>query len=265
VHPREPLIDIHCHLLPEIDDGAKSWDESLAMARIACDDGVETIVVTPHQLGAFAHNLGDRIREATCRLQEYFVQHDVAIQVLPGAEVRLEPELVERLLQRQVLTLGDRGECVLLELPHDMYVSLDRCLDELHAANMVGILSHPERNQWLLRSPGLIESLVQRGCLIQVTAGSLLGAFGAPSQAMAEYMVQAGWVHFLATDAHGSRSRRPLMKRAFHRVVELAGEPAAYALCCHNPACVAAGEMVSMAMPTNSTRPERWFNRRQAA
>ena len=87
----------------------------------------------------------------------------------------------------------------------------------------------------------------------------------AQPQAMAESMVQAGWVHFLATDAHGSRSRRPLMKRAFQRVVELAGEPAAHAMCCHNPACVAAGETVSVVMPANTTRPARWFNRRQAA
>ncbi|MHB8970738.1 MAG: tyrosine-protein phosphatase [Pirellulaceae bacterium] len=265
MHPRAPLIDIHCHLLPEIDDGAKSWDESLAMARLACDDGVGTIVVTPHQLGAFTHNRGDQIREATCRLQEYFVQHDVALQVLPGAEVRVEPDLVERVRQREVLTLGDRGKCVLLELPHDMYVPLDPCLDELQGANMVGILSHPERNQGLLRAPGLVESLVQRGCLMQVTAGSLLGTFGGPAQAMAESMVQAGWVHFVATDAHGSRSRRPLMMRAFHRVVELAGEPAAHALCCQNPACVAAGKTISVVWPANPTRPARWFNWRQAA
>ncbi|MHB8864966.1 MAG: CpsB/CapC family capsule biosynthesis tyrosine phosphatase, partial [Pirellulaceae bacterium] len=141
--PREPLIDIHCHLLPEIDDGSQSWGESLAMGRIACEEGIATVVATPHQRGAFAHVLGDQIREATCRLQAFFIQHDVALHVLPGAEVRVEPELIERLRNRQVLTLGDHGRCVLLELPEDMYVPLDLAIALLEDSNGVIDLDLP--------------------------------------------------------------------------------------------------------------------------
>jgi len=118
---------------------------------------------------------------------------------------------------------------------------------------MVGILSHPERNQGLLKQPRLVESLVDRGCLMQVTCGSLTGTFGTASQKMAEWMLEAGLVHFLATDAHGPKSRRPLMQHAFERAAVIAGRQAAVDLCCRNPAAVVEGRDV--AAGRSRTRP----------
>ena len=88
------FVDIHCHLLPGIDDGAKSWDESLAMARMAVADGIETIVVTPHQLGGFAQNHGDAIRQRTEELAEMLAEHEIPLAVLPGADVRIEAGMI---------------------------------------------------------------------------------------------------------------------------------------------------------------------------
>jgi protein-tyrosine phosphatase len=262
----EPFVDIHCHLLPGIDDGAKSWDESLEMARMAVVEGTETIVVTPHQLGAFRHNAGAAVRVRTAELQRVLAEHDIPLRVLPGADVRIEPDMMALLRSGDVLTLADRGKHVLLELPHELYFPLEPVLDKLRNAGMVGILSHPERNQGLLKRPSLLEPLVQYGCLMQITAGSLLGTFGADSRELSEHMLEERLVHFVATDAHGSRARRPLMLRAFTRVVELADETTAVELCCRNPAAVAEGRDVEVRRRTTKRRVlPRWMRWLRAA
>lgn len=238
------FVDIHCHLVPGIDDGAKDASESLAMALLAVEEGIDTVVVTPHQLGAFARNSGDAIRVRTVELQELLDAHGVPLRVLPGGDVRIDAGMVAKIEAGEVMTLGDHRKHVLLELPHEIYLPLEPLLDELASHGMVGILSHPERNQGILQQPGLLQPLVEAGCLMQVTAGSLLGNFGSSSQALAEKMCQKGWVHFLATDAHGPKSRRPRMREAYQRACELAGEAAADLWCREFPRCVAQGRDV---------------------
>ena len=252
-------------MLPDLDDGADSWDESLAMARLAVAEGFSTVIVTPHQLGNYGGNDGDAIRLQTRQFQELLNTHRVPLRVLPGADVRIEPNLVQKLRMGEVLTLADRRRYVLLELPHELYVPLDRLLGELKAAGLIGILSHPERNQGILGRPRLVEPLVDAGCLMQVTAGSVTGSFGLESMRFSEWMLSQGLVHFLATDAHGSNSRRPLLNRAFGRVEELAGYTAAYEMCCQNPAAVVA----DMEVRPGRRRPRRaglssWFPWRKA-
>jgi len=251
--PADPFVDIHCHLLPGIDDGAADLETSLAMAQMAVDEGIETLVATPHQLGNFAHNRGADIRRAVADLQKKLATAAVPLRILPGGDVRIEPELVALVRRGEVLTLADRGRHVLLELPHELYVPLEPILDELDRAGLVGILSHPERNQGILRRPAVCGPLVDRGCLLQMTAGSLLGSFGPASGQLAEMLLTDGLVHFLATDAHGIRGRRPRMRAAFERAAELVGYEHAVSLCCGNPARVAAGEDV---VPGRS-RPSR--------
>ena len=238
------FVDIHCHLLPAIDDGSADWETTLGMAQMAVADGMQAIIVTPHQLGNFAHNLGDDIRARTVQLQQVLDQHGIALRVMPGGDVRIEDGMIEGLASGKVMSLGDLRRHVLLELPHELYFPLEGTLASLQRLGMTGILSHPERNRGLLREPELLPGLVEGGCLMQVTAGSLMGTFGPKSQDLAEWMLANGLVHFLATDAHGIKSRRPLMQRAFDRVAELTDEATALDLCCHHPALVARGEKV---------------------
>lgn len=240
----EPFVDIHCHLVPDIDDGAKTWEESLAMARMAVADGIDTIVVTPHQLGAYGHNTGDVIRARTRQLQQFLYDQGVALRVLPGGDVRIETEMIAKLRTGEVMTLADRRKHVLLELPHELYFPLEPVLDDLASLGMVGILSHPERNQGILKQREVLAPLVDRGCLMQITAGSLMGTFGPHCQQLAEWMLEQGLTHFVATDAHSPKSRRPLMHRAFERVAELVDWESALDFCCRNPADVAAGHDV---------------------
>ncbi len=238
------FVDIHCHLLPGIDDGSKNLSESLAMARLSVEQGVDTITVTPHQLGNYAHNRGDDIRHRTVELQNSLDAEGIPLKVLPGGDVRIEDGMIEAIAAGEVLTLGDQGRHVLLELPHELYFPLEPVLDGLERRGMVGVLSHPERNAGLLARPDLIDTLVDYGCLMQVTAGSLLGGFGSKSQAMAQSMVKRGAVHFLSTDAHGPQSRRPCLGKAYQVAVELAGERAATLWCSEFPRAVAEGRDV---------------------
>jgi protein-tyrosine phosphatase len=239
-----PLVDIHCHLLPGIDDGAKSWEESLEMARLAAADGIGTIVCTPHQLGSYRHNRGAMIREQTACLQEKLRDEQISLNVLPGADVRIEADMLALLRSGEVLSLTDRRRHVLLELPHELYMPLEPVLKELDSARMVGILSHPERNQGLLKDPTPIARLVDAGCLMQVTADSLVGGFGAKVQRFAESLLDQGLAHFVSSDAHGTKSRRPILSEAYQRIWQRIDEQTADDLCCHNPALVAAGRSV---------------------
>jgi protein-tyrosine phosphatase len=261
----EGFVDIHCHLIPTIDDGASSWSESLSMARMAASDGVTTIICTPHQLGNYSANDGRQIREAVQQLQRLLDSSAIPLKVLPGADVRIDAELVARVRRGQVLTLGDHGRHVLLELPHELYLPLEPLLSDMRKNGLLGILSHPERNQGVMNQPDVVSRLVNAGCLMQITAGSLFGTFGSQVQRFAEWLLQEGLVHFVATDAHGAKARRPLMRRAFDRTVELVGMDSAVQLFKVNPASVAAGENIPFTQPHGAGRGLRgWFGRRRA-
>jgi protein-tyrosine phosphatase len=246
-----------------LDDGANSWEDALAMARIAAEDGITVVVATPHQLGNFAQNRGGTIREAASQLQDLLRRSGIPLEVLAGADVRIEPELIPKVRSGEVLTLADRGRYVLLELPHEVYLPLDRLIEQFRAAGLVGILSHPERNSGILARPQIVASMVEAGCLMQITAGSLVGTFGREIKEFAESLIADGLVHFVATDAHGPRSRRPRLRRAFHRVSELAGGRVAYELCCINPACVVVDrKIVPGRRPIRARSTGGWFRRK---
>jgi protein-tyrosine phosphatase len=259
------FVDIHCHLLPGIDDGAKDWDESLAMAGLAASEGAAVVVATPHQLGNFGQNRGDAIRQMVGELQQRLRAARIPLKVLPGADVRIESGMFERIAAGDVVSLGDHRRHVLLELPHELYLPLEPVIDELDRHGMVGILSHPERNEGILRCPDIVAPLVDRGCLMQVTAGSICGAFGPVCQDLSEWLLSEGLVHFVATDAHGPRSRRPLLQRAFDRVAELTSESMAIELFADNPAAVAEGQGVRAGRRPAFRRKRSWFTRKSAA
>jgi protein-tyrosine phosphatase len=253
------FVDLHCHLLPGLDDGPATWSESIGMAEMAVADGTGTIVATPHQLGSYGGNGGATIRQHVARLQQQLTARNIPLCVLPGADVRIEPDLVSRIAGGEVLTVADRKRHVLLELPHEIYLPLERLLAELKAAGVVGILTHPERNQGILGSPGVLRSLIERGCLLQVTAASLMGAFGERIRAFCEQLIRQEMVSFVSSDAHGTQSRPPGLGPAFRRVAELAGRSTAIALFCGNPARVVAGRAVQPAATKADRAP--WAKR----
>ena len=240
----ESFVDIHCHLVPGIDDGARDWDECLAMARLAVAEGIGIAIATPHQCGSYARNDGDTIRRRVAEVQQFLDREGVPLQVLAGGDVRIEPGLAGRLRRGKVMSLADRRQHVLLELPHEIYFPLEPLLAELAGGRIVGILSHPERNAGIVADPEVVGSLVDAGCLMQITAGSLLGEFGTHAQRLSEHWIREGLVHFIATDAHDTQKRRARNARGFRSRRRLAGEEAARNVCSRWPAAVAEGREV---------------------
>jgi protein-tyrosine phosphatase len=265
--PPPRLIDIHCHILPGLDDGARSWDEAVEMARIAEAEGTSILFATPHQLGPFGHLEGEQIRRRAAQLQQLLSERGIPVQVLPGATVRPDEFVLAELLRGNVLTLADQRRHVLLGLPPALTPRpVTDLLQPLERGGIACVLASPERHPALQKHPGTLRSLVARGCLMQVTAGSLLGEFGPAAKQTCEWMLREHLVHFLATDAHGARARRPLLRRAFERTRELVGEDLAQQICSRNPACVVEGRPVEQLPPPRRIgRGFPWIPRLRAA
>lgn len=258
--PTARLVDTHSHVLPGLDDGAVDWSAAVRIAEMAAAQGVSTIVATPHQRGSDQGRFNEAIRSHTAQLGQLMIRRGIRLQILPGAEVRIEPDLIDRIRRRHVLSMADRNRHILLELPHEVYLPMERFLRELHSTGLVGILAHPERNEGIIGRTEIVRTLVEAGCLIQVTAASLLGQFGSHVERFAVSLLEQGLVHLIATDAHSVKSRPPCLREAWQRAGDLAGCETADLLCCRNPACVAQGRQVM----TPTVRPQlvgwrRWL------
>lgn len=234
------FVDIHCHILPGIDDGPEDWDQALGMARAAVRDGVEWLVATPHQGGRYSHNSAEAIRQLCLEAQQHLNEHQVPLRLFYGADVRIEETLPEALAQGAVLKIANK-RYVLMELPHDVHFPLDGLLKRLRPTGTVPILTHPERNSALRRQRHVIGQFIQAGGLIQLTAGSLLGAFGGAVRQFSEELLLAGEVHVVASDAHGVCGRPPALGDAYRQIARLAGRDLADILCRRNPARIVQG------------------------
>lgn len=233
-------VDIHCHILPGLDDGPADWEQALGMARMAVQDGVAWVVATPHQRGRYERNTRPVIERQRDELVRCLREANITLEVFCGADVRIDEGIVRAVADREVMTIAG-GRYILLELPHDVYFPLDSILREFRQLGVTGILTHPERNAALLRHPEKVGEIIQAGGLIQITAGSLLGAFGSAVRQFAEELLFAGRVHVVASDGHNVRGRPPGLGEAFRQIARLLGRDAADLLCRRNPARIVQG------------------------
>ncbi|HEX6161047.1 MAG TPA: CpsB/CapC family capsule biosynthesis tyrosine phosphatase [Thermoanaerobaculia bacterium] len=231
------MIDIHHHCLPGVDDGPREWNEAVAMCRMARDEGIETIIATPHVLRGRWKNtsraeLETRIEELRERVgpsprlllgSEYFFAHDVDEVLAAGTSI--------------VPLAGSRY--VLIELPaNNVPPMIEGPLYRMQLAGWIPVLAHPERNHVFQARPELLVALIQAGTKTQITAGSFTGEFGADARRHAEGWLRRQMVHFVATDAHNTAKRPPLAREARAAVTDIAGEAIADAVMLDNPAAV---------------------------
>ncbi|TVR56602.1 MAG: capsular biosynthesis protein [Candidatus Competibacteraceae bacterium] len=205
------MIDLHCHLLPGIDDGAADLPTALRMARIAHADGITVTACTPHIYPGLYENTGPAIRRAVAQLQAQLIDAGLPLQLTHGADTHLTPDLVAGLRQGRVPALHD-SRYFLLEPPHHVAPPrLAETVFALLAAEYVPVITHPERLDWIEDHYATFVDLARQGAWMQVTAGSLTGRFGATARYWGERLLDEGWVHILATDAHGADRRPPLL------------------------------------------------------
>lgn len=205
------MIDLHCHMLPGIDDGASDPETALAMARIAADDGIQITACTPHIYPGLYENTGPGILSAVAQLRIQLDRAGIPLQLTHGADTHLAPDLISGLNNRRIPSLhGSRY--FLLEPPH--HVAPPRFEDTvlgLLQAGYVPVITHPERLTWIKGYFPLFRRLAAAGAWMQVTAGSLTGRFGSAAQYWGERLLDKGLIHILATDAHGVNRRPPLL------------------------------------------------------
>ena len=207
-----PYTDMHCHILPGIDDGAVDWDDSLRIAMYAKESGAQRIVATPHIMAGVFEPSPEEIRAKVQELQDLVDERDLGIQVLPGSEVHLSESLCEDYLAGRLVPMG-RSTHVLVELPfHTLPGYATDVLFHLRLSGAGVILAHPERNDQIASDLGILESLVSSGMLVQVDAGSLVGAYGQDVKTCVEKMVKRGMFHFIGSDAH-TGSAGPVTER----------------------------------------------------
>ncbi|MDX1625620.1 MAG: CpsB/CapC family capsule biosynthesis tyrosine phosphatase [Wenzhouxiangellaceae bacterium] len=239
------LTDLHCHLLPGIDDGARDLEQSLAMARIAVDHGIATAVVTPHHLNGVYTNPAEGIRTATERLRTALDEAGIPLRLLPGNELHLTPETPAALRDGTGLTIADRGRAALVELPvHTVPVGAEQLLEQILELGITPVVAHPERNSELRRNPERLAEWVEMGCLGQVTAQSCSGRFGEGPREAAKTMVLAGSIHVVASDAHRDRRRIPSLEPAVEPLRRWAGNDVATLLVRKFPSDLAAGREI---------------------
>ncbi len=206
------MIDLHCHLLPGIDDGSKNLEMSLEMARIAIADGIHTTACTPHIYPGLFENDADGIRRHVANLTERFAENDVALSLTFGADIQMVPELLSGLTSGLMPTING-SRYFLFEPPHHTVPAhfSDLLFDTL-AAGYVPVITHPERLTWLddEHYPWFVDA-ARSGAWIQLTSGAIVGRFGKRAKHWSERFLGDGLVHLVATDAHEPVHRPPIL------------------------------------------------------
>ena len=217
--------------------------DALILCRALADDGVKTVIATPHQLGRFDGRNGlVTILNSVRNLNEHLSRANIDITVLPGADIRIDERIPSLLQKRWILTLADGGHYILLELPHDTFIDAGPLLRELSTSNITAIISHPERHRVLPSQPQRLLKWLELGAHLQITAGSLLGCFGPQAEKAGWFFLRKGWASFVAGDAHDIKQRCPMMKAAFEKIRQKFGQDLARLLVIENPSRVINGK-----------------------
>jgi protein-tyrosine phosphatase len=239
----ERSVDLHCHILPGVDDGPPAMDDALALCRMMVRDGFTDIVATPHMLGRWeTSNVPADIRLAVTQLQQELDAHHIPLNIYPGGEVRID-ERIPRLLQSDgILTLADGKRYLLLELPPVGRIDPAMVMPHFTAANVRVILAHAERYESLCEDHNAAAAWLDAGAALQLNASSLLGGTGQASMDAAWDWLGSGWIALIATDSHSVGSRRPRMAEVIDLIAKELDEATAKTVCIDNPAKVLLGQ-----------------------
>ncbi len=229
------MYDLHCHLLPGIDDGAPDYENSLAMARALVDQGVFCVACTPHILPGLYHNTGPQIKEAVAALRVRLKEAGIDLKLVSGADNHIAPDFVAALKRGHLLPIGDTSY-VLVEPPHHVAPArLEELFFDILLGGYTPVLTHPERLSWIESKYDVVQTLAAKGVWMQITSGSVCGRFGSRPKYWAERMLQEGLVHILATDAHNLSSRRPDLAQGRDKAAQLVGPEEAHHLVVTRP------------------------------
>lgn len=252
------MIDTHCHILPGVDDGAKSLAESMAMAKEAAKQGITKIVATPHHNNGLYENNGYDIITAVNQLNKQLKDENIPIEVLSGQEPRINGDLLGDLGIGQVLPLNRTTNYVLIEFPTSHVPGYTtQLLFDMQIMGYKPIIVHPERNQELMENPDKLYRLVKNGALTQIIAGNLIGKAGKKIERFANQLIEANLTHLIASDAHGVKKRGFYMREALNYLRKHYGETTAYQLT-ENSELLLLGQTINREPPERIKHKKKW-------
>ncbi|NLI92086.1 MAG: histidinol-phosphatase [Peptococcaceae bacterium] len=254
------MIDIHCHILPGLDDGAKTINESLEIARELVEAGYTTVIATPHVFEARVMIHPDQIRQNVKMMNQVLEEESIPLKVLPGAEIFIFPDMAKWFKEGKLLSLGDTGRYILVELPMLNIPSYtEQVFFDLQILGLTPIVAHPERNREILDSPDVLGKWAEKGIRIQVNIGSFMGKYGMKTKKFAQELYVTGMVDFLGSDYH--QAGRGLDLRDIHFYFKEFGTSRLTAAIAENPTSILEGQslMPKQVYSGFHTKKERTF------
>jgi len=234
------MIDLHCHILPDLDDGAKDLEEALEMAKIAEMEGIEKIVATPHLFRGYItpKDLGI-VEEKRIEFIQLLDENKINIEVFSGAEVHISHNLIDEIKKNRRYLVVNGGSYIFVEFPPEhVFSGVKNLFFELRSEGIIPIITHPERNSVFVSNPGLLYELVQMGAFSQANSGSFTGLYGKKAHEAVCRFLELGLIHFIASDCHNTRSLSPKLSEAVEKAAAIAGDKNAIAFVEDNPQSV---------------------------
>lgn len=213
------MVDLHCHLLPGVDDGSKNMEISLRLAKEATENGITHALLTPHHMNGRYVNHKQDVIQRTKEFQKQINAHNIPLTVFPGQEVRINGQLLQALDKDDILFADTESQYLMLEFPDDdVPYYTNQMIFDLQQRGIIPVIVHPERNTKIMKHPDLLYQLLEKGCLSQITASSYVGTFGKKVENFSRQLIEAGEGYVFASDAHDLPGRKYEMRQAFDKL-----------------------------------------------
>lgn len=255
------MIDIHCHILPNVDDGSESLEESIAMAKIAESEGITKIVNTSHCHFDFKYKKGNELKLELEKFNQVLKEENINIEVLLGNELYYTSDLIERFDELDFFSMNN-SKYILMEFsPINFPKNIEDVIYEIKIRGYIPIIAHAERYKQVQEDVNIVLDCIKEGALIQVNASSILGKNGEKAEDTSKKLLDNNMVHFVATDAHSSNRRRPLIKDSYNYILKNYGKEVAEKLFIENPTAVIENRDISILNPTKYEEKRSFLKR----
>ena len=255
------MIDIHCHILPNVDDGSESLEESIEMAKIAESEGITKIVNTSHCHFDFKYKKGNELKLELEKFNQVLKEENINIEVLLGNELYYTSDLIERFDELDFFSMNN-SKYILMEFsPINFPKNIEDVIYEIKIRGYIPIIAHAERYKQVQEDVNIVLDCIKEGALIQVNASSILGKNGEKAEDTSKKLLDNNMVHFVATDAHSSNRRRPLIKDSYNYILKNYGKEVAEKLFIENPTSVIENRDISILNPTKYEEKRSFLKR----
>lgn len=232
------MIDVHCHILPDVDDGSECMLESINMAMIAKEQGIDKIIATPHYHPEFKYLKGEELNKVCEEFKKQLKENNIDIEIYLGNEIYFTYDLIEKISELDFYCLN-KSKYILIEFPPTNFLlNLCNIVYELKQKGFIPVLAHVERYIKIHDDPEIIYDCIKTGAIIQINSSSLIGKQGKEIQRFCNLLIERNMVHLVATDAHGSQRRRPIMKDAYQYIEKKYSKEIADNLFINNAQCI---------------------------